>query len=63
MKCAERNRLFNTYYDQVSDYFSSVIRDKDWSKVQEASVAAENARALLERHEVEHGCSHDRFEQ
>ena len=56
MDCAEQGRLFDQYYDQVSAYFSSVIRGVDWTMVREAAQAAENARATLEKHEKRHGC-------
>jgi len=63
MSCPERQRLFDLYFFQVTNYQAVVERvhrsKKDsgaFGKMNEAKKAAEHARIELEQHEREHGC-------
>jgi hypothetical protein len=65
MYCTERQRLFDTYYESVSAFASTLSSiDRFWSfppterkKSLQVAIVAESARLALEEHEREHGCS------
>jgi hypothetical protein len=75
MSCREQQRLFDEYYNKVSEYFAAVNHSTDargWSstygtQVRSASIAVEQARSALEKHEQNHRCGRvfnvDRVEQ
>jgi hypothetical protein len=63
MTCAERQQLFERYYDQVSVCFELLEKHARWGWLfdheggaNEAFEAAVYARITLEQHEREHGC-------
>jgi hypothetical protein len=63
MTCSERERLFDHYYDQVSNCFKELQKPSNrlWffgadSKLRAIAAEAQRARVALERHEREHGC-------
>jgi hypothetical protein len=64
MRCSERQRLFDDYYDRVSAYMAATDALNHMPRwppandrlVRAAAIAAEHARLILERHDEEHGC-------
>ena len=65
MSCAERQRLFDLYFYQVTNYDAVVrqVHEKrtgsatEKQMLTEARKAAERARIELEHHDLMHGCS------
>ncbi|HTS75785.1 MAG TPA: hypothetical protein VMG40_06250 [Bryobacteraceae bacterium] len=62
MACADRQQLFERYYDQVSVCFALLKKPNRWGwllgddEAYKAVEAAVHARTALEQHEREHGC-------